>query len=593
MADPVRIRLSSAVSVDLAGRSLSGRELGSRKARTLLALLASERGRLVPIDRITEVLWAADPPADPNANVSTLVSRSRRLLGADVLGGSGRAYGLLERGSWSVDLDEATALTDEAEARLSAGEPSLAAAGARRALDLLGTQRALVDEPDADWVLGVRREADSLRRHARHVLAAALTRSDPVAAEEVARQAVLADPLDERAVRDLMRAAVCAGRPAAALTTYDALARRLRDELGTDPAAATSELHVAVLRESALPADTRPSTPGRMPSPVLVGRDRELRGLERAWSAAGDGMGGLVLVEGEAGIGKTRLLEALAALADRTGGWVLRARCHPTERSLFLQPYVDALRPALLDQRAAVLAELLGGHEAVWATLLPEAAEVLPAGAAASGAAAIRRRRAYDAVVAVLRRLSVRRPVLLEVDDLHDAGAASVDLLGYLAQRLAGSRVLLVAGVRSEHRETVARLADRAERVSLGALPQSAVDALASAAGLALHGPALMARTGGHPLSVVECLRALAAGDTGVPASLADAVSGRVAALPRDERDAVEAASVLGHRVEPRRLADLTATTELSAVRRCEELVRARLMVRREAHYEFANDLVQ
>ena len=592
MDAPVRIRLASAIRVDRAGRSLSGRELGSRKARTLLALLASERGRLVPADRISDVLWAEEPPADPAANVSTLVSRTRRLLGDGVLAGTGRAYGLLEHGGWSVDLDEAAALLDEAGTRLAAGEHALVVAGSRRALDLLGTQPALVDEPDADWVRGVRREAEGLRTHARHLLVSALTASQPGAAEEVARQAVLADPFDERAVRDLMRAAVAAGRPAAALTAYDALASRLRDELGTDPAAATAELHLAVLRESALPADPAPA-PGRSTSPELVGRDRELHDLEAAWAAAGEGHGRLLLVEGEAGIGKTRLVDAVAALAERTGGRVLRSRCHPTERSLFLQPYVDALRPVLLDQREPVLAELVSGHEAVWTTLLPDLAEVLPAGPRESGTAAIRRRRAYDAVVAVVRRLAVRRPVLLAVDDLHDGGAASVDLLGYLAQRLAGARVLLLAAVRTEHQETVARLADRAERVRLGALRASAVDALASAAGLAAHGPAVMARTGGHPLSVVECLRALAAGDPGVPASLADAVSRRVAILPPGPRDAVEAASVLGQQVEPRRLADLAGTTELAAVRHCEELVQARLLVRSGAHYEFANDLVQ
>ena len=592
MDAPVRIRLASAIRVDRAGRSLSGRELGSRKARTLLALLASERGRLVPADRISDVLWAEEPPADPAANVSTLVSRTRRLLGDGVLAGTGRAYGLLEHGGWSVDLDEAAALLDEAGTRLAAGEHALVAAGCRRALDLLGTQPALVDEPDADWVRGVRREAEGLRTHARHLLVSALTASQPGAAEEVARQAVLADPFDERAVRDLMRAAVAAGRPAAALTAYDALARRLRDELGTDPAAATAELHLAVLRESALPADPAPA-PGRSTSPALVGRDRELHDLEAAWAAAGEGHGRLLLVEGEAGIGKTRLVDAVAALAERTGGRVLRSRCHPTERSLFLQPYVDALRPVLLDQREPVLAELVSGHEAVWTTLLPDLAEVLPDGPRESGTAAIRRRRAYDAGVAVVRRLAVRRPVLLAVDDLHDGGAASVDLLGYLAQRLAGAQVLLLAAVRTEHQETVARLADRAERVRLGALRASAVDALASAAGLAAHGPAVMARTGGHPLSVVECLRALAAGDPGVPASLADAVSRRVAILPPGPRDAVEAASVLGQRVEPRRLADLAGTTELAAVRHCEELVQARLLVRSGAHYEFANDLVQ
>ena len=73
----------------------------------MLALLAAERGALVPLDRIVEALWPDGPPADPAANVATLVSRTRKLLGDDLLAATGRSYGLTPRGPWSVDLDEA------------------------------------------------------------------------------------------------------------------------------------------------------------------------------------------------------------------------------------------------------------------------------------------------------------------------------------------------------------------------------------------------------------------------------------------------------------------------------------------------------
>ena len=93
--EETRIRLASAIAVDVpGGDTLTGRELGSRKARTLLALLAVERGALVPLDRIVEALWPDDAPADPAANVATLVSRTRKLLGADLLTATGRSYGL-------------------------------------------------------------------------------------------------------------------------------------------------------------------------------------------------------------------------------------------------------------------------------------------------------------------------------------------------------------------------------------------------------------------------------------------------------------------------------------------------------------------
>ncbi len=205
---------------------------------------------------------------------------------------------------------------------------------------------------------------------------AASTLSEPTAAAEVAQRSVTAEPFDERAVRDLMRALVAGGRRAAALLAYDELARELREELGTDPAVETSELHLAVLRAGVLPEDRVVARP-RSGAPALVGREPELAEVERAWSDAVRGRGGLLVVEGEAGIGKTRLLDAAEELVGRTGGQVLRPRCHPAERSLFLQPFLDALRPVLLDQHEGALAGLLRDHEEAWVSLLPEIGSVL------------------------------------------------------------------------------------------------------------------------------------------------------------------------------------------------------------------------
>ena len=142
----------------------------------------------------------------------------------------------------------------------------------------------------------------------------------------------------------------------------------------------------------------------------------------------------------------------------------------------------------------------------------------------------------------------------------------------------------------------VARLSDRAVRVPLGALPRSAVDALAAAAGLATLGERVMSRTAGHTLSVVEYLRALAhsdAGDTGVPASLSDAVLARVARLDDAGRAAVRAAAVLRRRIDPVLVAALVDVTDLDATHACEEVARHGLLVRSGPHYEFANDLLQ
>jgi DNA-binding SARP family transcriptional activator len=275
MAERVRFGLCSVLTVETTGRTLTGHALGSRKARTLLALLASERGRLVPLDRVTEALWPTTAPTDPAANVATLVSRARRLLGGGVLTGNGAAYGVVPE-SCTVDVEEARDLGDEAKARLAAGEPALAAVAARRALHLLGAPPALADEPDVDWVIRVRRRIDELRRETGHVLAAAVASTDPREAAAVAAEAAELDPYDERAVRDLMRAQVLQGSKAAALATYGALVARLREELGVDPSPATSRLHLPQIPTStarSMPSSSMTArvSPTKSRSPMSAG----------------------------------------------------------------------------------------------------------------------------------------------------------------------------------------------------------------------------------------------------------------------------------------------------------------------------------
>lgn len=597
---PVRFRLSSTLVVEAGDRERSGRELGSRKARTLLALLAAERGRPVPTDRIVDALWHETPPSDPAANVATLVSRIRRTLGPSLVVGLPGAYRL--GGPWALDLLDAERWCAEAAARLGAAEHALADSAASAALDLLGGQVALLDEADDDWVLAVRAQVDALRRSARRHRVAALLHLDPDTAVRVATDGVTADPYDEQAVRDLMRALAADGRVSGALAAHDRLARTLREDLGTDPDQATEALHLSLLRAGRGASDPgMPAVPddpvevAAAPTPVgslLVGRAEELARVGESWGRAVAGGGTCLVVVGEGGIGKTRLLDAVAESCAATGGQVLRGRCHPAERSLFLQPFVDALWPVLGGLRHDRVRSVLRDHEAAWVSLVPDLAAVLPP-AVRPADRDLQRRATYDAVAAALRRLSDTRPVLLVVDDLQDAGAATIDLLGYLSRQLATARVLLVGALRSEDPTVLDRLGERATPVPLGPLGGPAVDALAEAAGLPGHGHQVMARTAGHTLSVVECLRALQGGEQGVPTSLADGVLARVRRLDADGRSVVEAGSVLRRRLDPRLLAGLTELSEVGVIRHAEDLTRSGLFVRTGEVYEFTNDLFQ
>ena len=122
----VELRLAGAFGVIVAGRELPPGEVGSRKARTLLKLLAVERRGLLSADRIADVVWAAAdvPPADPGQAVATLVSRLRAVLGPGVIRGGRDGYRLAGEPGVSVDLDAAARYCEHAELRL----PAVAAA---------------------------------------------------------------------------------------------------------------------------------------------------------------------------------------------------------------------------------------------------------------------------------------------------------------------------------------------------------------------------------------------------------------------------------------------------------------------------------
>jgi AAA ATPase domain/Bacterial transcriptional activator domain len=201
-----------------------------------------------------------------------------------------------------------------------------------------------------------------------------------------------------------MAAHAAAGEPATALATYERLRQVLEEELGADPSEETQALHLAILRGTpGAPAGTLDPDPpvpgaptGRVADPAkrgerlstsparagerlstasdegFVGREGELADLAGAWEAAVGGRPSMVLVSGEAGIGKTRLVQVVAGLAGRTGGLVVQARCYEAERSLFLQPVAEAVRTAALALPPERVGPAAGEAAGTLAELVPE-----------------------------------------------------------------------------------------------------------------------------------------------------------------------------------------------------------------------------
>jgi len=583
------IRLVGPFAVVRGDRPLTDAEVGSRKARTLLALLAAER-RVLTVDRIVEVLWPGDPPRRPADNVATLVSRIRAALGAELVEGGRGGYRLHD--DVAVDLHEAARLVVSAEARLAA-EPAVALEAAARAEAVLSAAPALTDEPAADWAAAVRADQDGCLRRARQaVAAAALAAGQPARARDAAGAALRADPFDEDAGRALMRAHDALGEPARALAVYERLRALFAEELGVDPSPATRDLRVAVLRGGAVLAE--PSAPLASPESSLVGREAQTAELAGAWQDATEGRSRVVLLAGEPGIGKTRLADEVARLARATPGTAVTVRCYDAERSLFLQPVVEAIGELVTATPADLVRAAAADRAAALAALVPEAAAVLGAPPAGRGSPEAERRRAYDAVTFFLRRLSRSRPLLLVVDDLQHAGTATVELLHYLARHATGARLLVVATVRTvEGRRALSTLDGVAVTMPLGPLDESAIARLARAAGQDAHVAEITRRTRGHTLFVVETLRALAAGDTGVPESLRASVLARVAAAGAGAQELLRAAAVLGPSFAPATVAGLLGVGVEEATLRCERVLDTRLTIVAGRAYEFANDLVQ
>jgi DNA-binding SARP family transcriptional activator len=253
------VRLVGPVAVCRDGSCHAGRELGSRKARALVALLGVQRGQPVGTAQIVDALWGDAPPQRPAANIATMVSRLRATVGPEVVAGGRGGYRLGD--SVRTDLGDAVAVLSDARARLAAGFPARALAAATRALALLGdgvtgdlfgvvgSEVVLTDQPDTAWAQSARVVHRELLRQSRHTAAkAALRVADHTTAVARGRAAVAADPFDETAYRILMQAHCAAAEPGRALRVYERLRTTLARELGCDPSRATQDLHVAILR---------------------------------------------------------------------------------------------------------------------------------------------------------------------------------------------------------------------------------------------------------------------------------------------------------------------------------------------------------
>ena len=271
---------------------------------------------------------------------------------------------------------------------------------------------------------------------------------------------------------------------------------------------------------------------------MLVGREGLLAVGAAAVADAQGGHGRLLLLAGEAGIGKTALAQAIADQARATGAIVRTGACWETEGLPPFTPWLDVLRRPGGDACAAVAAQLDAG--------IPEA----PDAASAARAQA----RLFADVVDALYTVGADHPQVVLLEDLHWADGASLELLSALAPHLPSLPVLVVATYRDDElprTSPLAGLGGQAERLTVTGLDASAVEALLTDVlnrpATAAEAAAVERQTGGNPLFVTQVARLIDAGSEGVPAGVHDVLERRLARVSTPCAHVLGAAAVLGH----------------------------------------------
>ncbi|WP_162924541.1 tetratricopeptide repeat protein [Rubrobacter indicoceani] len=507
----MRIKLFGEFRVWRSGEIVGNEKWDRQKTRSLLKLLLTCPGRVFSRDEILEALWTDSSPASAERSLRVTVSLLRRALEPNLEHGPGSRYIISQRPGYMFDRESACEVdTWEFEKHLKNAEEARKAANHdeairmyRLALDLLQGE-FLAEEKYEDWAFTARE--DWRKRHlvALSELSECLAQKGRYTeAIESCERAMALDRYREDLRRRLILYHYCAGEQTLALRAYRCYARRLKEELGASPSPELEKLKDQVEAREVPGVDgsrryPKPRHPLKLPYSLsrthFVGRDREYALLVERLGEAGEGSGGAVAVEGEAGVGKTRLVEEFLGYARTRGVRVLSGRCYEQELSSPLEPILDALGPpSVVDKKAS---------ELLWATGLHENSV-----------------RLYRTLTQRLIHESSTSGLVLFVDDVQWADAATLDFLTYAARRLSGERVLLVMTYRREEAPALAgwiqHLADRRsvkilnlERLSydntlelLSRLSSRSFDGLRSMADF------LYRESEGNPFYTVEYLR--------------------------------------------------------------------------------------
>nr|WTB28529.1 AAA family ATPase [Streptomyces sp. NBC_00830] len=540
-------------------------------ARTLLKLLAVAPDHRLHREEAMEICW---PDADAQAALRSLrvaLHAARRAVEPELAPRAASSY-LIGEGAL-LRLDPHTVWIDADEAERLA-EAALAHGGRAELMAALNafTGELLPEDRYAPWSQARRERLATLREKTLLALAAAhLSAGATEEAVEAAEQVLAASPAEEYAHRVLIEAFLRQGLRRRAVHQYHLCLKALDAEVGVRPGAETEALHrTALAAPTSAARSTQPALPAAVrlpPASPLRGRDDLLAELLEVDNTP------VLLVTGEAGLGKTRLVAEAARRAAEKGAVVLWGAGHDAEGHRPYGPFAEAVEGWLADRSVEERASM--GAE------YPELAGLLPLGRVEPRSwrsPEEERDRLFQAAAALFGELAAERPVMVVLDDLHAADAGSFQLLSYLARRARGNGIgwRFLATLRPEElpgsdprrhtldvlvRQSLARAVEP-PRLPREACLELAADALGSSA--AAVPERVWELSLGNPLFALELARALRDGVVGVsgaPEGIRQVVAQRLGRLDPAARRVVDMVAVAGQ--------DAALAEVLDVARRC------------------------
>lgn len=561
----LELRLLGGFAVEIGARAIAPGAWEHKKAAELVKLLALAPGHVLVRDQVLDALW---PHLDADAAAAALhkaASHARKALGASTT--------VVVKGGEVALAPDATVATDlesfEAAAKraLASGEPSACTrAAALYAGELLPQDRY------AEWTEARREKARALHLE---LLRKAGAWKDVVAL----------DPLDEAAHIALARTYAMAGLRAAALRQLRTMRTVLAEQLGVTPSPAAIALFDELSRGPAVHA---PIFAGA----AMIGRDVELARAIAALRKTAEGRGHTVFVRGEPGIGKTRFCEAILEEASRTDATTLRGAAS-TSGAASYAPIVEAI-DRLLATRTDLAAALAPPDREVIARLAGSASE----------RTALTRQRIVSAVGRLLKLAAKERPVVLFVDDLHEADASTIDVVHYLGELARCERIFVVVAVRPAPGSPVERvrtlLVSQRAATAVELSPLSRAESAELAKRFAPIAPdarvleAIHARAAGNPLFVeLLATRTSTKGIEDAPEELVAVVDALVERVDPGVRALCERIAVLGDTFSIDEVLALGGEEQPEVFRRVDDALRARLVDEAPNGYRFHHALLR